>query len=347
MGNFKVDPDSVRRAAKLLSETVAPAYATAATTLQSNGKIEGPGFGLAMSWAEAAYDQRLDFIVKDVQGAHDVCMDIAQRLQQTAAEYEKAENLNIAGFDGKGHAEKGYGSAYGQALGNEWGGAAAGAVISGAAIATVLVSIGASGELCPSFLPAAIAAPFFVANIPSILEVGVHLQQEAGYMKDNVNAAFSQGCDEAKSDWKGEGADNFGLMETKVKSHMDRMCDYIDMVGKALLVVALAFAALWGMIIATTIPFLVWVIAMRVLEACPPWAQDLVIEPLIELTGGILCATWFENYMLVGTVVTGAAALLSGVVNQMIGLLAVPDSGKGGTPDMQEFHVNQNYQTPL
>jgi hypothetical protein len=345
-GNFKVDPAKVRAGAKLLDSRVAAEYANSASAMQTGGRLDSPGLGLAMSWAEALYNQQLDFLTKDVQGAHDVCVEIASRLRQTADEYDRAEDLNISGFDGKGTAQESYGSAYGQALDNS--GVVAGLVgITLGEIAAVLVSVEACAALCPTFIPAAVATPLFAANIPSIFSAGINLQHVATQLKNVVNAEFDQACGEAKDDWEGEGADNFAILANKVKTHMDSLGDYIDAVGKAMIVLGMAFGALWAMILASTVPFLVWLIATRAAEACPPWLQDAVLEPLIEASGGIMAAAWFTAFATVTSIVTAASAIFSGALSQISELLATPDSGKSGTPDMQEFHVDQNYKTPI
>ena len=79
MGNFKVDPDKLRDSAKHLSGPVASGYANSATAQRTNGKIDMPGFGIALSMVEAAYASRLDFMALDVQGAHDVVTEASVR----------------------------------------------------------------------------------------------------------------------------------------------------------------------------------------------------------------------------------------------------------------------------
>ena len=66
MGNFKVDPDKLRDSAKHLSGPVASGYANSATALRTNGKIDMPGFGIALSMVEGVYVFWFDFMVLDV-----------------------------------------------------------------------------------------------------------------------------------------------------------------------------------------------------------------------------------------------------------------------------------------
>ncbi len=345
--NFKVDPADLRDSAKHLSGQVAPAYAASATTLQGRGKIDMPGFGVALSLVEAAYDTRLDFLRLDLQGAHDVVSDIATRLTQTAGEYERGENLNISGFDGKGSTPEGYGSAFLGALGNS---VAPGVVAGAVELAIVLLCAGSletCAGLCPTFIPAAIAIPLFVCNIPSILSAGSALVNEAAHLKDVVNAAFSQLCDQAKSSWSGEGATNFGLLTSKIKSHMDQLSGYIDTVGHVLEAIGGALVVLWLGLIAIAGPFLVWLIAMRLAQASPPWLQDAVLEPIIDGAGIVIGTGILTTLAGVSSAGAAVATVLAGIGGQLLGALAPPDGGKEGVPDMQEFHVDQNYQTPL
>jgi hypothetical protein len=347
MANFKVDPAKLRDSARQLSGPVASGYANSAITLRDKGKIDMPGFGIALSTVEAAYASRLDFMELDVQGAHDVVTEIASRLTQTAAEYERGENLNIAGFDGKGSAPESFGSAFLGALGNS----AAPGIATGALEVSVILLCAGSLEtcagLCPTFIPAAIAIPLFVCNIPSIIEAGAGLINEAAHIRDVLNSAFLTMCVNARGDWSGEGASDFALLTTKVKGHMDTLAVYIDTVGKVLEAIGGALIALWIGLIAIAGPFLVWLIAMRLAEASPPWLQDAVLEPIIEGAGAILSTGILTTLAAVTEAGGAIAALLTGISGQLLSAFALPDSGKGGVPDMQEFHVNQNYQASL
>jgi hypothetical protein len=345
--NFKVDPDKLRDSAKHLTEQVAPAYATSAGTLRTNGKIDPPGFGIALSFLEAAYTSKLDFMALDVQGAHDVSAEIATRLNQTAAEYEKGENLNIAGFDGKGSTPEGLGSAFLGALGNSVPSGAGVAVLELATILACAGSLETCAGLCPPFIPAAIAIPLFICNIPSIMGAGAALVEEARHIKDVLNSAFDLMCSSASDDWEGEGEKNFKLLTSKVKTHLDDLGDYINTVGTVLEAIGGILIALWIGLIALAVPFLIWLIAMRLAEASPPWLQDAVLEPIIEGAGVVIGTSVLTTLAGVESGVTAVAAVLSGVGSQLIGLLSPPDSGKGGVPDMQEFHVDQNYSAPL
>ena len=47
------------------------------------------------------------------------------------------------------------------------------------------------------------------------------------------------------------------------------------------------------------------------------------------------------------SVIIGAVFLLTGIGGQLLASFSMPDGGKGGVPDMQEFHVDQNYQASL
>lgn len=347
MGNFKVDPAKVRDAANQLKTKVAPAYASSADKLHSDGSIGWPGFGVALSLLEAAYTQRLDFMVLDVRGAHDVTNEIADRLKLTTTEYEKGENLNIKGFDGKGSTPESYGAAFGGALVNSVPTAAVtGAIEVGIILATVGTLEGV-GALAPSFIPAAIAIPLFACNLPGMFTAGVGLINESGHLKDPVNTAFSDMCGVAKDGWEGQGATNFSLLATKVKAHMDKMADYIATVGEALLALASALTVLWLGLIAMAVPLLVWLIAMRIAEAAPPWVQAAGIETVIETTMAIIDSAVLAKLLGITTVGALIMALLGAIGNQIVGALAMPDGGKGGVPDMQEFHVDQNYSTPL
>jgi uncharacterized protein YukE len=347
MGNFKVDPDKLRDSAKHLSGPVASGYANSATALRTNGKIDLPGFGIALSMVEGAYASRLDFMALDVQGAHDVVTEVATRLNQTAAEYDRGENLNISGFDGKGSTPEGFGSAFLGALGNSVAPGVTAGMLEVSVILTCAGSLETCAGLCPTFIPAAIAIPLFICNIPSIMGAGAALVNEAAHIKDVLNSAFQAMCDNAHGDWTGEGSSDFALLTTKIKAHMDQLGGYIDTVGKVLEAIGGALIALWIGLIAVAGPFLVWLIAMRLAEASPPWLQDAVLEPIIEGAGAVIGTGILTTLAGVTEAGGAVAALLTGIGGQLLASFSMPDGGKGGVPDMQEFHVDQNYQASL
>jgi uncharacterized protein YukE len=201
--------------------------------------------------------------------------------------------------------------------------------------------------LCPTFIPAAIAIPLFICNIPSIMGAGAALVNEAAHIKDVLNSAFQSMCDNAHGDWTGEGSSDFALLTTKIKAHMDQLGSYIDTVGKVLEAIGGALIALWIGLIAVAGPFLVWLIAMRLAEASPPWLQDAVLEPIIEGAGAVIGTGILTTLAGVTEAGGAVAALLTGIGGQLLASFSMPDGGKGGVPDMQEFHVDQNYQASL
>src|SRR5215212_8843083 len=113
MPDFTVDPADMRNHAQFLGNNIAPTYAKSSQSVRTGSEIDAPGFGIALSFLEAAYLQKVDFLAKDLQGAHDLCWTISARLMETAANFERAENLNISGFGGTPVHQESYGTAYG------------------------------------------------------------------------------------------------------------------------------------------------------------------------------------------------------------------------------------------
>jgi uncharacterized protein YukE len=349
MGNFTVDPNELRSHAKTLSDTVAPAYAEARSAVVQDSQISAPGFGIALSPLEALYHQRIDFISKDLQGAHDVIAAIANRLNDTASEYEKGENLNVQGFDGTPQHQESYGSAFGQ---SGLGGKLAGATAVGAAAMVTEVFVYATvglmttaSALCPAFIPSTIAAALFISNPFSISASASSLTLEAKHIKGSLNTTFNTTCVATVGKWTGEGRDAFQALANKIKAHLDDIADYIDTIGSVMQDLVAALAGLWLGLMALVAPFLVWLIAMKCAEVFP---LDIpVIEGIINATGAAMDAGVLST--ISGLIAAGGLviSLIMGLAKDLLSLGALPDAGAAGVPDMTEFHIDQNYKTPL
>jgi hypothetical protein len=346
MGNFTVEPADLRGHATNLANVVAPAYATSSTSVRDGSHIDFPGFGVALSFLEAAYHQRVDFLAKDLQGAHDVLGEIATRMQQTAAEYERGENLNIAGFNGKAQHEESYGSAYGDTgiVGASAAAATAMGLTAGVVYATA-GSLATCAGLCPTFVPAAVTAALFIANPLSVAEAGAALVNEGRHIQTQLNADFLSVCLNSAAKWTGEGKDAFVQRANTIKGHLDQIGKYVETLGSALQSLDITLTTLWVGLAALAGPLLIWLIAMRAAEAIPFAAA--AIEPIIEVTGA--AATSAVLGTLGGVTAAGSAvvALITGLAKDLLTLSALPDKGAAGVPDMTEFKVDMNFSTTL
>lgn len=347
-GNFTVTPAHLHDASQSLTNDVAPAYAQAATAIQTGAHIEAPGFGLLLSWVEAMYVQRVDYVTKDLNGAHDVVNQIASRLEQTASEYQKGENLNISGFDGRPkdqqQHEQGFWSAYGQVASADATGAAPLALISVDAMYGALVAMGACSALCPAFIPAVIVAATVVANVPSMWDAHTVLVNQGNHISGDINAWFDNACGQALDGWDGEGKLNFTDMKTKIESHLGQLAGFVGALGTALVSLIFVLTGFWGAIIASVFPFLAWLVAMTISEVFPP---DIpVIESIKEAAGAAMA----EGINMTVVAIASVAGMVAGLINTVLEKgadLTLPDSGQAGVPDMQEFHVDQNYKTTI
>jgi hypothetical protein len=344
--NFTVDPAELRSHATNLANVVAPAYATSSAAVRTDAQIDFPGFGAALSFLEAGYHQRVDFLAKDLQGAHDVLGEIATRLQQTAAEYQKGENLNIAGFHGSAQHEESYGAALGRTNPLGEGATAAGAMgLTAGVVYATAGSLATCAGLCPTFIPAAVAAALFIANPLSIAEAGAALVNEARHIQTQLNADFLSVCVNSAAKWTGEGKDAFAQLANTIKGHLDQIGKYIETLGGALQSLDITLSTLWLGLAALAGPLLVWLIAMRAAEAIPFAAA--AIEPIIEVTGAAATSAVVGTLGGVTAAASAIVALITGLAKDLLTLSALPDKGAAGVPDMTEFSVDTNFSTTL
>ncbi|WP_157240601.1 hypothetical protein [Catenuloplanes japonicus] len=320
-------------------------YADAAGEIARDSVIDMPGFGVALSPLEAAYLQRVDFLVKDVQGAADVCRQIGAKLETVAAQYEATENLHVSGFGGTAAAPLSFGSAYGQTgVGRavqDPAVLAAGATITLAEIGAIMASMSACAALCPTFIVGAVGAALFVANPVGIAQAGADLMRHGDNVQKALNTNFDKICAAATGTWKGEGKDAFIIMATKMKAHLDELGAYLRTLGEALHSLNIALTGLWIALGAMTVPFLVWLIAMRAAQMFPPAAPAL--EAVIESTGAVVAGSALTMIAAVSAAGGLVFTLINTLTKDFQKLMTLPDDGAAGVPDLTEFRVGDNF----
>ncbi|MCW3841453.1 hypothetical protein ONA70_15235 [Micromonospora yasonensis] len=346
MGDFTVDPEDVRTHGRTLGTTVAEDYALQADEIARDGVIDPPGFGIALSPAEAIYIQRLEFLVKDVQGAADVCRQIGAKLGVVADQYERAEDLHVSGFGGKPAPMSSFGDAYGrtgvaQLAQDPAALAAVAGSITLAEIGAVLAGMSACAALCPTFIIGVAGAVLFVANPMGIAQAGADLIRHGDNLQKALNVNFDKICSAATGTWKGQGKDSFVIMATKLKAHLDELGAYVRTLGEALHSLEIALSGLWIALGAMTVPFLIWLIAMRAAELVPGAA--VVLEPIIEATGAAVAGSVTTMVAAVTALGGLILAVINGLAKDFLKLMALPDDGAAGTPDLTEFHVGENF----
>ncbi|GAB3937881.1 hypothetical protein GCM10027614_16920 [Micromonospora vulcania] len=346
MADFTVDPVDVRAHARTLGTTVADDYAHEADELSRDSGIDPPGFGIALSPAEALYIQRIDFLVKDVRGAADVCRQIGEKLGVVADQYDRAENLHVGGFGGTAVPGSSFGDAYGKTAVGQLAQdpallAAVGASITLAEIGAIMAGMSACAAMCPTFIIGVTGAALFVANPLGIAQAGADLIRHGDNLQKALNTNFDKICSAATGTWKGQGKDSFVIMSTKLKAHLDELGAYIRTLGEALHSLEIALTGLWIALGTMTVPFLTWLIAMRAAELVPGAA--VVLEPIIEAAGAAVAGS--VTTMIAGVTALGglALAVINGLAKDFLKLMALPDDGTAGTPDLTEFRVGENF----
>ncbi|MEW2432289.1 hypothetical protein AB0877_30185 [Micromonospora sp. NPDC047644] len=345
MVDFAVDPVDVRERARTLGTTIADDYANEADEFARNSAIDAPGFGLALSPVEALYIQRVDFLVKDVRGAADVCRQIGEKLGVVADQYERAENLHVGGFGGTPVPVSSFGDAYGKTGTADLAPVplvvAAGASITLAEIGAIMGGLSACAALCPTFIVGVAGAALFVANPIGIAQAGADLIRHGDNLQKALNTNFDKICSAATATWKGQGKDSFVIMSTKLKAHLDELGAYIRTLGETLHSLDIALTGLWLALGAMAGPFLVWLIAMRTAQLAPFAAPAL--EPIIQVAGTAMAGS--ITTMIAGATALGSLvlALINGLAKDFLKLMALPDDGAAGTPDLTEFRVGENF----
>ncbi|MEU5674152.1 hypothetical protein ABZ749_28180 [Micromonospora sp. NPDC047753] len=346
MVDFAVDPVDVRERARTLGTTIAEDYATEADEFARNSAIDAPGFGIALSAAEAAYIQRVEFLVKDVRGAADVCRQIGEKLGVVADQYERAESLHVGGFGGTPVPTSSFGDDYGKTSAAQLTQdpallVAAGASITLAEIGAIMAGLSACAALCPTFIVGVTGAALFVANPIGIAQAGADLIRHGDNLQKALNANFDKICSAATATWKGQGKDSFVIMSTKLKAHLDELGAYIRTLGETLHSLDIALTGLWLALGAMTVPFLTWLITMRGAQLIPGFAPAL--EPIIQAAGAAVAGS--TTTMIAGVTALGGLvlALINGLAKDFLKLLALPDDGAAGTPDLTEFRVGENF----
>ncbi|MFR9780932.1 hypothetical protein ACL02O_33460 [Micromonospora sp. MS34] len=346
MADFTVDPDDVRAHGRTLGTTVAEDYAHGADGIARDGVIDPPGFGVALSPLEAMYIQRVDFLVKDVRGAADVCRQIGAKLGVVADQYERAENLHVGGFGGTPTPVSGLADAYGRTglaqLAQDPGVlVTVGASITLAEIGAIVGGMSACAALCPTFLIGVAGAVLFVANPVGIAQAGADLIRHGDHLQKALNANFDKICSAATGTWKGQGRDSFVIMATRLKAHLDELGAYVRTLGEALHSLEVALGGLWIALAAMTGPFLIWLIAMRAAELIP--GAPVLLEPIIEAAGAAMAGS--VTTMVAGVTALGGLvlAVVNGLAKDFLKLMALPDDGAADTPDLTEFHVGENF----
>lgn len=347
VGNFEVDPAAVRLSADSIKGQVATDFDQKAALIRADSHIGSPGFGLALSWAEALYLQRVDFMAKDVSGAGDLCRQIGERLRTTADQFDHAENLNLAGFSGTSNPERGFGDAYGSTgivqTVTDPATLSTMATLSMTEILGALAAMSVCGAMCPTFLPAVAVGVPFVANLISIAEAGGKLSHHGDSLTKSQNTIFEDNCKKAAESWKGMGAQAYSDLITKIKAHLDELAGSISALGQALESLVAALTGLWIGLITLTLPFLVWLTAMWVMSAFPPFAP--AAQSIVNAMG-VVMTTAVTSIAAAASIALG---LVVGVINALtkdfLGQLALPDEGAQGTPDLTEFKVGANFAT--
>ncbi|SBT51099.1 hypothetical protein [Micromonospora auratinigra] len=349
MADFSVDPDDVRIHGRTLGTTIAEDYAQQADEIVRDGAIDPPGFGIALSWAEALYLQRVEFLTADVRGAAEVCRQIGAKLGVVADQYDRAEDLHVSGFGGTPAPTGGFGDAYARTgtarlvtdpavLATA---ATAGASITLAEIGGVMAGMAACAALCPTFIVGVAGAALFVANPVGIAQAGSDLIRHGDQLQKALNANFDKICSLATGTWKGQGKDSFVIMATNLKAHLDELGAFIRTLGEALHSLEIALGGLWLGLLAMTGPFLTWLIAMRAAELVPGLALGL--EPVIEAAGAAMSASVTSMVAAVSTLGGLVVALINGLAKDFLKLMTLPDDGAAGTPDLTEFRVGENF----
>lgn len=95
-----------------------------------------------------------------------------------------------------------------------------------------------------------------------------------------------------------------------------------------------------GCLAAFAVGFLAWLISMHLASVGP---QAPAVQAVLHSTSAALSSTWVVGMLGVGGSLAPVAIVLGMLTDQIAAFISPPDTNNNGTPDMQEFHVDENF----
>lgn len=95
MTQIEINPGQLTNAARGLDDFVAPDLTDAARRTADAYRLDPPGLGALLSFAEAYYNSVADYQLSNLETAAEVVRSVAAGLRRTVANYHAAEQANV------------------------------------------------------------------------------------------------------------------------------------------------------------------------------------------------------------------------------------------------------------
>lgn len=346
MTQIEINPGQLTNAARGLDDFVAPDLTDAARRTADAYRLDPPGLGALLSFAEAYYNSVADYQLSNLETAAEVVRSVAAGLRRTVANYHAAEQANVemllapAAADPDGYlgglGDAGFPRLFTDPLGGIEGlgdGAAEALTI---ASQTMFVGLGiATAAMAPDYLPAPITAAAMVANGFSVIEAARELGAVAATLEGSVIKKFDGYATGATAGWVDGSVVEYRDVVAQVSRELGQVQKALNALSSSLLAVAGLLTGFWLAFIAFTAEFFVVILDLTLSSIGP---QALVLEPIIQALGAAASASWLTATGTVITVATAAVTLLSGVVKEFAAVQTFDEQGDG-TPDLRQLKI--------
>ncbi|MBM0226944.1 hypothetical protein [Micromonospora sp. ATA51] len=346
MTQIEINPGQLTNAARGLEQFVVPDLTDAARRMADSYRLDPPGLGALLSFAEAYYNSVADYQLRNLETAVQVVESVAAGLRRTVANYHAAEQANVDMFlapaaaapDGYlgGLGDAGFPRLFTDPLGGMDGLGDGAAEVLTVGTLTMFVGLGvATAAMAPDYLPAPLTASAMVANGFSVIEAARELGAVAAALEGSVIKKFDGYATGATAGWVDGSVVEYRDVVAEVSRELGQVQKALSALSASLLAVAGLLTAFVAFI-AFTAEFFVVILDLTLSSIGP---QALVLQPIIQALGAAASASWLTASGTVITVATAAVTLLSGVVKEFAAVQTFDEQGDG-TPDLRQLRIS-------
>ena len=311
MGQVRIDPDQLSRAANGLDAIVKHDYERNAAVLRQSYPLEPPGLGTMLGTLEAYYNEVADYHARNLRAAADAVGEIAAGLRATvrlshAGEEAHSEMMLATARvpSDPGRAVLRNAAADRSAPGRlpDW---AHDAVPVDLRVQADFLRIAfATAGMAPSYLPAPVAISGLVTNLVSVQATANALTDIAANLQTDVNARFDLYTVEATVGWEEGGVEAYQSVVAIMNAELDRVRTTIDALAATLMSVYSLLASFWAAFTAFTGDFFRSVLRLHQERSGADATTTLA------RVGADACSRWLTAHRSVLTTVSTAVTQL-------------------------------------
>ncbi|MGC1215607.1 MAG: hypothetical protein WA890_30665 [Micromonospora sp.] len=346
MTQIEINPAQLTNAALGLDRFVVPDLEQAAGKVAAGYRVDPPGFGALLSFAEGYYTSVGDYQLRNLEAAAQVVQAVAAGLRKTVCNYHAAEQANVEMFRAPGTGEpdgyleglrdSGFARLFHDPFDGVDGLGEQAAEVLTVATQTSFVALAfATAAMAPDYLPAPLTAEALVANGFSIIEAARELSAVASTLEGSVIKKFDGYAAAATAGWVDSSVVGYRNVVAEVSRELGQVQKALAAMSASLVAVVSLLAAFWSAFIAFTAEFFVTILDLTLSSIGP---QAAVLQPIIQALGALASASWLTAAGTVISVVVAGITLLSGVVKEFVGVQRFDEQGDT-TPDLQQVPV--------